>query len=220
MRGAPRRGRVPGRIGAGPRRRRKVALLRTIGGRTRRGRVRGRTGVGPRRRGKALHGGTHGRQRQGRVPGRATGRVRSRILGRVMGRRWARCSTPCRPARRRSHRGLPIAIWLALDGATPFRLATSSAQRERIMGAVDKPQRWGQLTPRNAVAAIPVGALWKCGNEGTPTRARAGNAGGIGGSGAGRGTAPARGDWRGPSAVQLRGVELNPCPDASGRRQL
>ena len=168
MRGGPRRGRVPGRIGAGPRRRRKVALLRRIGGRTRRGRVRGRTGVGPRRRGKALHGGTHGRQRQGRVPGRATGRVRSRILGRVMGRRWARCSTPCRPARRRSHRGLPVAIWLALDGATPFRLATSSAQRERIMGAVDKPQRWGQLTPRNAVAAIPVGALWKCGNEGTP----------------------------------------------------
>src|SRR6185437_1601553 len=106
---------------------------------------------------------------------------------------------------------------LALDGATPFRLATSSAQRERIMGAVDKPQRWGQLTPRNTVAAIPVGALWKCGNQGTPTRARAGNAGGIGGSGAGRGTAPARGDWRGPSAVQLRGVELNPCPDASGR---
>ena len=161
-----------------------------------------------------------GRPRQGRVPGRVAGRVRSRVLGRVVGRGGARCSTPCRPARRRSHRGLPVAIWLALDGATPFRLATSSAQRERIMGAVDKPQRWGQLAPRNAVAAIPVGALWKCENQGTPTRARAGNGGVIGGSGAGRGTTPARGDWRGPSAVQLRGVELNPCPDASGRRQL
>jgi hypothetical protein len=208
------------RSGAYPWRRWKVALHRGIGGRTRSGRARGRTGVGPWRRGTALRGGTRRRQRQGRVPGRATGRVRSRILGRVVGHRRVRCATPCRPARRRSHRGLPVAIWLALDGATPFRLATSSAQRERIMGAVDKPQRWGQRTPRNAVAAIPVGALWKCGNQGTPTRARAGNAGGIGDSGAGRGTAPARGDWRGPSAVQLRGVELNPCPDASGRRQL
>jgi HAD superfamily hydrolase (TIGR01490 family) len=27
------------------------------------------------------------------------------------------------------------------------------------------------------------------------------------------GTTPARGDWRGPSVVQLRGVELNRCPD-------
>ena len=104
------------RSGPYPWRRWKVALHRGIGGRTRSGRARGRTGVGPWRRGTTLRGGTRRRQRQGRVPGRATGRVRSRILGRVVGRRRVRCSTPCRPARRRSHPGLPVAIWLALDG--------------------------------------------------------------------------------------------------------
>lgn len=36
----------------------------------------------------------------------------------------------------------------------------------------------------------------------------------------GKGTTPARGDWRGSSSVQLRGVELNPRPDQVRTGQL
>ena len=129
--------------------------------------VRGRAGARPDRGGPmAAWDGPPRRDAQASAARPGAGRapsVRSRILGRVVGRRRVRCSTPCRPARRRSHRGLPVAIWLALDGATPFRLATSSAGTGKDHGSCGQAAAMGttQLheTPLRRFLSVLCGSV-------------------------------------------------------------
>ena len=102
--------------------------------------------------------------------GAAAGTRRAALRGRCCRRGGPLAATQPRAVRSTSPSSSPPRCDLARPPVGRCHSAWRCRDRERgrIMGAVDRPQRWGQLGSRNVVAAVSVGALWKREIRGPP----------------------------------------------------